>query len=467
MNVRRSALLAFVPLAVTVLVVIPTPSGALTQTVVRPGRPDIIVILTDDERRGTLRWMPSVWNQVVRRGIRYPNAMVPTSVCCPSRASILTGLFAHSTTVWSNLNGWRTFRNAGMQRRTVAVWLRRAGYWTGLVGKYLNEFRGSRKPRGWRVWHSFVGSNGSYYDYQLLNTSGSLTSFGSAPPDYSTSVLRRYAVRFLRSTPADRPLFLYFAPFAPHGPSTPAPRDTFLPSPLAPFSRPDFNESDVSDKPIWIRSLPLVSRSGVDASRGNEYRSLQAVDRAVHRIIQVQKARSRLGNTLLIVLSDNGEMWGEHRIVGKFVPYDSATRVPLAIRWTKRSPAAATDRRIALNLDIPVTIAAAAHATTGPVEGRNLLGSGRRAGFVLEAAAAQSPGGNGTNVTRPAYCGWRSLRYLYVRYANGWEELYDYARDPYELTDRHADPSMADVKRHLRRKTRLACDPPPPGYNWP
>ena len=425
------------------------------------------MILTDDERRGTLRWMPSVWNQVVRKGTRYPNAMVPTSVCCPSRASILTGLFAHSTKVWSNSAGWRTFRKAGMEQRTVAVWLRRAGYRTGLVGKYLNEFGGSTRPPGWRIWHSFVGTNGSYYDYQLLNTGGSLTSFGSAPSDYSTDVLRRYAVRFLRSTPADRPLFLYFAPYAPHGPATPAPRDTFLPSPLAPFSRPDFNESDVSDKPPWIRSLPLVSRSGVDTYRANQYRSLQAVDRAVHRIIEVQKARSRLRNTLFIVLSDNGEMWGEHRIVGKFVPYDSATRVPLAIRWTKRVPAGTTDRRIALNLDIPVTIAAAAHVPTDPVEGRNLLGGRRRAGFVLEAAAAHSLGGNGTNVTRPAYCGWRSLRFLYVRYANGRQELYDYARDPYELTDRHAFRSMADVKLRLRHKTRLACDPPPPGYRWP
>jgi hypothetical protein len=130
-------------------------------------------------------------------------------------------------------------------------------------------------------------------------------------------------------------------------------------------------------------------------------------------------------------------------------------------------PAGATDRRIALNLDIPVTIAAAAHASTDPVEGRDLLDGRPRSGFVLEAAAARSPGSNGTNVTRPPYCGWRSLRYLYVRYANGRQELYDYVRDPYELTDRHAAPSMADVNRRLRRTTRQACVPPPPGYRWP
>jgi N-acetylglucosamine-6-sulfatase len=440
---------------------------AAATTGTRPSRPDIIVVVTDDERARTLRWMPHVWNQVVRRGRRFPNAMVPTSVCCPSRASILTGLFAHSTKVWSNIRGWPNFRDAGMEERTVAVWLHRSGYRTGLVGKYLNEFRGYSAPPGWSRWHSFIGTNGSYYDYQLLNTGGGLTSYGSAPTDYSTNVLRRYAVRFLRSTRPDRPLFLYFAPFAPHGPATPAPRDVSIRTPLRPFSRPDFNESDMRDKPPWIQRLPFVSRSGVDAYRANQYRSLQAVDRAVRKIIEAQKARSRLRNTLIIVLSDNGDMWGEHRVLGKFVPYDAATRVPLAIRWTKRIPAGTTDHRIALNLDVPVTIAAAAHVATDPVEGRDLLGSRRRSGFVLEATAAKSPGGNGTNVTRPAYCGWRSLRYLFVRYANGRQELYDYAKDPYELTDRHASGVYAGVKHTLRHRTRLACSPPPPGYHWP
>lgn len=445
----------------------PSQGGEAANAATRPSRPDIIVVLTDDERRGTLRWMPSVWNQVVRRGTRYPNAMVPTSNCCPSRASLLTGLYSHSTTVWSNTAGWPTFRDAGMEQRTIAVWLQRDGYRTGLVGKYLNEFRGSTRPPGWSIWHSFVGSNGSYYDYQLLNTHGSLTSYGSTPSDYSTTVLQSNALRFLRSTPVDRPLFLYLAAYAPHFPSIPAPRDVSIPTPLRPFSRPDFNEANVRDKPPWIRSLPVVSRSRIDAGRRNAYRSLQAVDRMVHAIIEEQKARSRLRNTIIVVMSDNGEMWGEHRIRGKFVPYDSATRVPIAIRWTRRVPAGVTDDRIALNLDIPVTIAAAAHASTDPVEGLDLFGDRRRRGFVLEASAAHSRGSNGTNVTRPAYCGWRSLRYLYVRYGNGREELYDYWKDPYELTDRHAARSLADVKRRLRQRARLACAPPPPGYRWP
>lgn len=448
------------------LVSYPRTSTSPVRAATRPHRPDIIVILTDDERVRTLHWMPHVWREVVQKGKLFPNAMVPTSVCCPSRASLLTGLFAHSTKVWSNVPGWQAFKDAGMEQHTVAVWLRAAGYRTGLVGKYLNGFSASTKPPGWSIWHSFLGQNGSYYDYRLLHTRGSVTAYGSAPSDYSTDVLRRFAVEFLRSTPADRPLFLYFAPYAPHGPPTPAPRDVGRPTSLAPFFRPDFNEGDRSDKPSWIRSLSRVTRSRVDAYRANQWRSLQAVDRSVHAIIEEQKARSRLRNTIIVVMSDNGDMWGEHRVLGKYIAYDSSTRVPLAIRWSKRVHAGATDHRIALNLDIPVTVAGAARASTDPVEGRNLFAAGRRRGFVVEAERARAGGANGTNVTRPAYCGWRSLRYLWVRYANGRREFYDYAKDPYELTDRHRAPAYADVRHRMRHRTRVACDPPPPGYHW-
>jgi N-acetylglucosamine-6-sulfatase len=464
---KRSRLAAIVIVASSLLIVGPHPQSA-RPAAARPSRPDVVVIVTDDERARTLRWMPHVWDEIVRRGRRFPNAMVPTSVCCPSRASLLTGLFAHSTKIWRNFDGWQRFKDAGMQQRTVAVWLHDAGYRTALVGKYLNHFTGSTKPPGWQVWHSFVGANGAYYDYHLLNTHGSVTYHGFDDADYSTNVLRYQAVRFIRATPADRPLFLYFAPYAPHGTPTPAPGDVGMRVPLGSFSPPDFNEADVRDKPSWIRSLPLASRSAVDTYRANQYRTLQAVDRAVAAIVQAQRDRSRLDNTLFVVLSDNGDMWGEHRVLGKFVPYDAATRVPLVIRWTKRlGQAGGMDRRLALNLDVPVTVAAAARAATDPVEGHDLLGHRRRRGFVLEASPSKSPGDDGTNVTRPAYCGWRTLRFLFVRYANGRREFYDYAKDPFELTDRHRSQSYAEVRHRLLRRTRTACRPPPPGFRWP
>ena len=430
----------------------------------RPSRPDIILIVTDDQRSGTLDWLPTLSRYMRDRGVVFTRGMVPTALCCPSRASLLTGRYAHTTKVWSNARGWFRFRRAGLESQTVAVWLRRAGYRTALVGKYLNRFEGTGRPPGWRVWHSFTGVNGAYYDYRLLHSGGNVTWHGSGPAAYSTDVLRRYATGFIASTPSDRPFFLYFAPYAPHGPSTPAPRHVGLSTSLRRWEPPSLTEQDLSDKPPWIRRLPPISVAGIQRQRVLEYRSLRAVDEAVAALLDAQRARGRLRNTLVIVLSDNGQMWGEHRVTGKFVPYRGATTIPLALAWPARLAGGRRDR-IALNIDVPVTIAAAARAPHDPVAGRNLLERWSRAGFLLEAARVGSAfDQNGTNVVRPAYCGWRTRRYLFVRYANGREELYDYAKDPWELQDRRG--RRPDLQALLRRKTRAACQPVPPRFHW-
>jgi N-acetylglucosamine-6-sulfatase len=437
------------------------PAGA-----VGPRRPDIILIVTDDQRQGTLGWMPAVRNRVVRRGVRFSRAMVPTSLCCPSRASLLTGEYAHTTKVWSNASGWRRFREAGMEARTVAVRLRRSGYRTGLVGKYLNAYAGTQPPQGWTAWHAFRGSNAAYYNYELLHTNGSTTSHGSGAASYSTDVLRRHALRFIAANPSNRPMFLYFAPYAPHEPATPAPRHLNLSAPVGTFDPPGFNEVDVSDKPPWIRRLPYVSSSFVQGLRVRQYRTLRSVDEAVAAIMDAQRARRRLHNTLLIFLSDNGLMLGEHRVLGKFVPYNAATRIALALSWPRRVPGGRVDARLALNIDVTATIAAAAEAPHGGIAGRNLLRRWKRSGFVLEAAGAQVPGPNGTNVERPAYCGLRTPRFLFVHYANGREELYDYPNDRWELSDVRGLARYRDRQRSLRRRTRAACVPVPPGFAW-
>jgi arylsulfatase A-like enzyme len=434
--------------------------------VARPTRPDIVLIVLDDQRIGTLRWLPAVWSEVVGKGKLFTHAMVPNSTCCPSRSSLLTGLYPHDTEVWGNRRGWNRFVDAGMERRTVAVWLRRVGYRTALIGKYLNAYRGSHAPPGWSAWRAFQGSNGAYFDYRLRYGTGRVVEYGSDPSDYSTDVLTRSAIRYIRNTPSDKPFFLYFSPFAPHAPFTPAPRHEDLPVPLGPFDPPSLNEADVRDKPPWIRALPLVDASVVNGIRTGQYRSVRAVDDAFRAIVSAQRARSRLRNTLFIVVSDNGNMWGEHRARGKFLPYASATRVPLAIRWPGHVARGVTDGRLVLNLDISATIAAAGRASPGAIDGRSLLSSTARGGFVLEAGAAVRGGSGGTNVFRPAYCGWRTRRYLYVRYANGLTELYDYARDPYELRNRSRMATYREVKARLRLRARAACQPPPPGFRW-
>ena len=429
-----------------------------------PRRPDIILIVTDDQHRGTLGWLPALNDYFVRHGIRFSRAMVPTSLCCPSRASLLTGEHSHTTKVWANGSGWSRFVSAGMESKSVAVWLRRSGYRTGLVGKYLNAYQGGGPAPGWAVWHAFTGSNADYYNYELVHTNGATTRYGSGGASYSTDVLRRYALRFIENTPSEKPFFLYLAPYAPHDPTTPAPRHLNIAAPIGVFDPPSVGERDLSDKPPWIQRLPPVSAGSIQDLRVRQYRTLRSVDEAIDAILDVQRARRRLRNTLLVFMSDNGLMWGEHRVRGKFVPYAGATRVPLAIAWPARLPEGRVDARLALNIDIPVTIAAAAEAAHDDVAGRSLLSSWRRGGFVLEASRPHVPGSDGTDVERPAYCGWRTSRYLFVHYGNGREELYDYVNDPWELRDRRG--TRPALQGTLRRRAREACRPVPPGFSW-
>lgn len=440
-------------------------------------QPDIVLIVTDDQRADTLRWMPVVRRQLVGRGVTFTNAMVPTSTCCPSRASLLTGLFAHSTGVWSNgfttnvgrTGGWVNFHRNRMERRSVAVWLDDAGYRTIFVGKYLNDY--DKRPRGysppgWDRWHSFAGSHAEYYDYRLVHTNGRTTRFGGGRRDYSTDVLRRYALDEIRAARADRPLFLLFAPYAPHQPSLPAQRDAGSGAGLRSYRPPSLNESDMSDKPAWLRGVRPQSLDLIEANRQGQFESLQAVDDAVRTIMRALRHRPGSRPTMVVFTSDNGLMWGEHRLLGKFVPYASASRVPLVIRWTGHFEAGTRHQGLALNVDIAPTIADAAGIEAPDTEGVSLLRPLSRRGFVVEATGTSGHDGGGQKTARPPYCGWRTRRFLFVSYPRGGRELYDYRRDPWEMHNVVGKPSYRAVVARLHRRSIDACDPLPPGYGW-
>ncbi len=425
--------------------------------------PDVVVILTDDQPARTLAGMPQVQRLLVDRGTTFGNAMVPTSLCCPSRASLLTGRFAHDTGVWSNsrpTGGWWRFHEDGNEDRTLATALAARGYRTGLVGKYFNSFANwspeGYTPPGWDSFTAFrtTHRSGAYYDYRLSDGS----EHGSDPADYSTEVLAQRAVQFLDSTPADQRLFLYFAPYAPHAPYLPAPRhrDT-LRGDLVPYSSAALTE-DVSDKPAWVRALDPVPPWRVRHVQRGQQEALLAVDEAVGGIVDSLERSGRLDNTLIVFMSDNGMLWGEHRILFKSVPYDSATRVPMVVRWDGHVAAQGVDDRLALNVDVTATIDAVTGAGMDTA-GASVLGEELRGGFVLEAPPEP-------RLDRPAYCGWRGQRWTFVHYATGEEELYDEAADPDELTNLATVPGYRAELDDLRATARSACDPTPPEFAW-
>ena len=306
--------------------------------------------------------MPTVQSQLVDRGVTFANAFVVNPVCCPSRASTLTGRYSHSTGVYNNngpYGGWPSFRTR--ERSTIATWLEGGGYRTGFFGKYLNNYGGPFVPPGWSRWVAFAPPNAeNYYTYRL-NIDGTMVDYGSDPGDYSTDVLAGEASSFIRGAGA-APLFVLFAPFAPHGPPTPAPRHEGAFAGLPPWRPASYNEPNATDKPAWVRSLaPLTAGDGaaVDAFRRGQLESLLAVDDAVGELLDALADTGRLDETLFVFTSDNGYLWGEHRWRSKVVAYDESIRVPLVVRYDGVAQTAATSPRLVANIDLAPTFAQA------------------------------------------------------------------------------------------------------------
>jgi N-acetylglucosamine-6-sulfatase len=442
----------------------PAAQGPAAAAVESP--PNVVIVLTDDQRVRTTRRMPKLWSLVRERGVEYTQAATPTSLCCPSRASILTGLFAHSTGVYSNglpYGGWETFRDRGMEQRTLATALQAAGYHTALVGKYMNggfpaaAAEGYRPP-GWDEVVTFTSGHG-HYDYSL--TDGRY--YGTSPADYSTDVLAGHAVDAVSTAPAGKPLFLYFATTSPHRPFLPAPRHQGVLAGQIPSYSPRSVDEDVSDKPGWVRRYPPWPQERIDADVVGMQEMLLSVDDAVGAIISALEVTGRMDNTLFVFLSDNGLMLGEHHLLEwKNVPYKWSTSIPLLMRWDGHITPGSTDDRLALNVDLATTIG---NATGVPMqtEGLDLLGATSRSGFPLEATRRFR---FDSLPRHPAYCGYRTRRWMFVQYNNGFRELYDYVNDPQELRNRAYGRRYQDKVRSLRTMAKSTCFPVPPEFSW-
>jgi N-acetylglucosamine-6-sulfatase len=421
-----------VRLAVVVVAVVVVAAAVVltTRPWSRERRPNIVLIVTDDQRWDTLNSMPAVRRHLVRGGVTFRNAFTTTPSCCPSRVGLLAGQYSHDSGVLDgsagNAPGGAPAFSDGS---SLATWLDQGGYRTGLFGKYLNDYAAMPTgyiPPGWNAWSTMAQSRPQvrYYDYDL-NEDGEIVHYGDAPSDYSTAVLQRQAIGFVDG---DAPFFLYFAPIAPHPPSVPAPDD--VTAAVSPWViPPSFNEANIRDKPDADTEPLDVAK--VRAVRANMLRSLIAVDRAVEAIVDAVDAAGLSNDTYFILTSDNGYLWGEHRRLGKVWPYEESIRVPLVIRPPGRHPTRTVDA-FALNLDVPATIAELAGVDPrSPQGGVSLVplldgGSGAtRDRFVVEFLG-YAPG-------IPAYSGIRTHRYLYVEYENGWKELYDVRADPFQL----------------------------------
>jgi N-acetylglucosamine-6-sulfatase len=457
------------------------PAPAERETAAATGSPNVVVIMTDDQTVESMRVMPQTVQLIGSAGVTFANNMVTYALCCPSRATFLTGQYPHNHGVRNNTppeGGYAKLDHSN----TLPVWLQAAGYVTGHVGKYLNRY-GSvdplEIPPGWSEWYAAIGSSAEkYFDY-MLNENGTIVSYGSSPEEYQTDVYTAKAVDFIQRHAASgegglTPFFLFVGYAAPHVGTPIEPGDPSMGTPVpAPRHKgrfanqvlpatPAFNEADMSDKPASMRRRPLLTSTQV-SEIGETYRqrleSLLAVDEGVQQIVGALGNAGVLENTLFIFTSDNGFYHGEHRIdFGKVLPYEPAVKVPLLIR----GPGIPAGRRVSAlvaNIDLAPTIVAAAGATPGRVmDGRSLnpfLTDGQTAWFsgngprhvLVEDSQV------GTAATR--FWSIKRAAYVYTEYDNGNRELYDLRVDSAQVASRHADAGYAKVRRQLA--TRLAA----------
>jgi arylsulfatase A-like enzyme len=425
-----------------------------------PERPNIVVFMTDDQTAESLRVMANVDELITDRGVSFENAFASFPLCCPSRATYLTGQYGHNHGVMGNTppnGGVEALRDPGT---TFPVALERAGYRTVHIGKYLNGYGARQRPAvppGWSEWWGAVDpSTYRYFGYQLLTPSG-VERYGDAAEDYQSDVYADLAVDAVsEGRRDDRPFFVEVAFLAPHnalrldaledasGEPLPAPRHAgrLSEEPL-PVSEA-FDEEDVGDKPAVVRALPRITdeerRSIVSGYRAR-LESLLAVDEAIERVVEELRSRGELERTVLVFTSDNGFMHGEHRIPdGKGQVYDPATRIPLVISGPGLAQGA-TERSVVGNVDLAPTILDLAGVDAlREMDGRSLVPQAREPGAPGGAGVLLEMGGPYRRTT-----GVRDSRYLYVERPTGERELYDVASDPEQLENRAGDPALAPV----------------------
>jgi arylsulfatase A-like enzyme len=432
-------------------------------------RLNVVVILSDDERSDGNTVMKNVQTLLGDHGMTFTDAHVTTSMCGPSRASILTGQYAHHTGVLDNFgrHSYPAFK-AGEESNDLAVWMHRAGYETGLVGKYVNAYTDGfvhhAVPPGWDDWQVMDSiPMEAYYNYSI-NNNGRIEHYGNRPSDYSTSVLTHKAVRFINR--ARHPFFLYFAPVAPHLPAIPAKRDRNKLVNIAPLHDPAFNQRNIGKEPWRYWHKDLLSAGAqlyINHVRIRQEEALLALDRSVRSVVQALRARHELQRTVIVYTSDNGFLWGEHRLGGKVWPFEESTHVPLIVRTPWTTTPQRNDQPV-LNIDLAPTISELAGVTPGlPEDGRSLVPflegeqTPWRHAFLEEFLGKDMLHAGGP----PPYAAVQTKRNLYVEYRNGWRELYNLRRDPWELNNLAGDPHTKPLQATLSQVLeRLYMTPP-------
>ncbi len=455
------------------LVVIFSLTLNLASLVVAAERPrNIIFILVDDQRHDAMSCAghpflktPAL-DSLAAGGVRFANAFVTTALCSPSRASILTGLYAHSHRVVDN--------QSGMPDKLVffSEHLQRAGYQTAFIGKWHMGHESDEPRRGWNHWVSFTGQ-GNYLPELPSGRKAMLNVNGERVPQtgYITDELTDHALRWLRERPRGtdaKPWMLYLSHKAAHGDFIPAPRHKgrYAQAEVKPFPTTQGTPLDEL-RPMWARNQRNSWHGVEHAYHGrlgkieDNYRlyceTLLAVDDSTQRLLDWLRETNQLDSTLVIYMGDNGHLWGEHGLIDKRTAYEASIRVPLLMHCPHQFPKGRVVTEMAANIDIaPTILDAAGVKSPEPIHGRSLLplARGERVANWRQELLYEYFWERWVPST-PTLHALITPRWKFVRAYGLWNvhKLYDLQTDPHELHNLYTDPAHRD--RTLAMDKRL------------
>lgn len=443
--------------AAAAAVTVPSIGQASAAPAAAANRPNILLIVTDDQPKQTDWALQKTIGWLAGQGVKFNHGHVTTPLCAPSRSSVFSGRHAHNHGVRNNAASAALDQNTTVQR-----YLKQAGYRTGLFGKYLNSWNLADGPPH---FEEFALLQPGYVDAKW-NVDGSVQTING----YTTSVIKNRTLGFLDKSATDtRPWFAYVTPYASHGPRTPEPKYAGTPVPEW-NGRPSVTETDRSDKPPYIQDAIGTLADG-KRIRAEQLRTLLSVDDAVQAFKDKLAALGQLDNTLVIYIGDNGFGWGDHGWTAKSVPYSPAHEVPFYLSWPAGGLGAGTvDNRIVANIDIAPTILDAAGITPDtPQDGESLLTSYSRDHLLVEWWK------KGTGADHRTWSSYVSKDKQYVEYyqlhtdANGtvsgtgevkFREYYDLAADPYQLVNKlyQATPAQERALGIPALAAQLAAD---------
>jgi N-acetylglucosamine-6-sulfatase len=398
-------------------------------------KPNIVFVLTDDQFPGSENAMPQLKGDVTSEGVKFTNMTSTFPLCCPARATIQRGQYAHNTKMYGNslpLGGWNKFKRQGLHNSTMATWLNRSGYQTGLFGNYMNNYRERSIPPGWDRWYAW---NGPKEGWSSVNDQRRQKPLVKREAD---TLVSKNALEFLDNRLSSRaPVFAFVNFGAMHNPYYYADIDDDRFKGAGVPRSPAFNEDNVADKPAYLRNPRLSGSeiSGLDKSYRKGLRSLMRVDRFVGRASDLLRRKGEMDRTYFVFYTDNGAHFGQHRFGhGKLQPYQEDTNFPLIVRGPGLEKRAVKSGQLVGSHDIAPTLARMGGANVPAfVDGRSFLRLAKDPTTDWPRTAVLSE--RETDNVAPNK--WSMLRMrgkVYTRYGNGAEtEYYDLKRDPYQV----------------------------------